>query len=267
MIRKDNTMKKALLMTFLTAISLLLLTGCTVGVIEWQANNENNPRRIEHMRMMADFYRGKKFAMDDIFPVFIGIPDPDEHKAFEWIKKAADTGDLDACFETATMYATGKATEKNDRKAAFYMQEAWKGYRTYYGNRYDYRYVSKFSSWLQNNKVDPVVFRPVIEETINGLLNLNQASNNDRYRKEIEKIAENHIDAVLALKDNGINPFLESDTGSSVLMSLGEAGKVDIGPYLDAYVEKGVDNNRKAYEERWNEKRMRRSFVTRLCRQ
>ncbi len=89
--------------------------------------------------------------MDDIFPVFIGIPDPDEHKVFEWIQKAADAGGRDAWFETGAMYAMGKATEKNGRKAAVYMQKAWNGYRAYSGNRYDYSYVSKFSSWRQNN--------------------------------------------------------------------------------------------------------------------
>lgn len=198
---------KTWLITSLFATGTLFLTGCSVSFLEFQANSENNPRRINDMLRMADIYRGK-FVMCDTGPVFIGLPEPDDKKVLEWLEKAAEAGSKEACFEAGTMYAEGIGTTKNERVSAAYMEKAFIMY-----SRASNDYLPKFTSWLQTHKVNPILFKKVIRQTLEGLEELEQQHRNGVYKKEAQKITELYVNDVLAMKDNGINPYIDLDDG------------------------------------------------------
>lgn len=150
---------KTWLITSLFAIGILFLTGCAVSNVEWHHNHRAYSNDARYAWMMVDIYRGKPVHIDDLYPVVFGLPEkPDEEKAFEWLKTAADIGDARACFEIGKMYAQGLNVTQDDKLAAKYFLASLPD-----DPRSGSEYTVKVCDYLVNNHKDPKIYYDVLK--------------------------------------------------------------------------------------------------------
>ena len=178
------------------AIGILFLTGCAVSNVEWHHNHRAYSNDARYAWMMVDIYRGKPVHIDGLYPVVFGLPEkPDEEKAFEWLKTAADIGDARACFEIGKMYAQGLNVTQDDKLAVKYFLASLPD-----DPRYGGEYAVKVCDYLVNNHKDPKIYSDVLKWVLHVMCH-GTYTPLDEYREQGRLLTDKYVNDVLAWED------------------------------------------------------------------
>lgn len=205
---------KTCLITSLFTTGILFLTGCTVSDVEWHHNHRQYSNDARYAWMMVDIYRGKPVHIDGLYPVLFDLPEkPDEEKAFEWLKTAADIGDAKACFEIGKMYALGTGTTKDSEQAASYFDKCYSFFRRDVLGMTQEIYPAEARPWASsicdfflNNDVDVQTYGNALRWTItflNAPLEYSeiQTVNKAECDNKAQALVDKYLDDVLTIND------------------------------------------------------------------
>ena len=233
---------KTWLIASLSATGILLLTGCTVGDVEELHNNRSNLKDTHYAWMMVDIYRGQPVDLCGL-PLRDLPEKPDEEKAFEWLKTAADIGDAKACFEVGKIYAQGLNVTQDDKLAAKYFLASLPN-----DPRDDNEYTVKVCEYLVENHKDAKIYHNVLNWTLHAMCH-GTYTPRDEYRQQGRLLTDKYIEDVLAWEDPSDKRELGNSAKCNLLTMFSLFGNTSAKEYTNNAWNEARKAQKKAKEE------------------